>query len=85
MGNIPQGMEDDYLDYEVYHYDPEELPGMHEIENPIDFSNGGAVATQRMLQPNHWIEVDGNIYYFSWCYVEHDSIEPISGSSHSDL
>ena len=85
MGNIPQGIEDDYLDYEVYHYDPEGLPGMHEIANPIDFSNGGAVATQRMLQPNHWIEVDGNTYYFSWCYVEHDSIEPISGSSHSDL
>lgn len=85
FGGIPQGMDEDYLDYGVYHYDPEELPGMHEVENPIDFSNGGAVATQRMLQPSHWIEVDGEVYYFSQCYVENDSIEEISGCSHKDL
>lgn len=85
MGCIPQGMDEDYLDYGVYHYDPDGLPGMHEVENPIDFSSGGAVATQKMLQPSHWIEVDGETYYFSWCYAENDSIEEIVGSSHKDL
>jgi len=85
MGAIPQGIDDDYLDYGVYHYDPDGLPGMHEVENPIDFSGGGAVATQKMLQPSHWIEVDGETYYFPWCYVEDDSIEEIAGSSRKDL
>ena len=85
MGAIPHGMDDDYLDYEVYHYDPDSLPGMHEVENPIDFSGGGAVATKKMLQPAHWIEVDGETYYFSWCYVKDDSIEEIVGSSHKDI
>jgi len=85
MGAIPQGIDEDYLDYGVYHYDPEGLPGMHEVENPIDFSGGGAVATQKMLQPSHWIEVDSETYYFSWCYVENDSIVEIADSSHKDL
>ncbi len=85
MGALPLGMEDDYLNYEVYHYDPDGLPGMHEIESPIDFSGGRAVATKKMLSPSHWIEVDSDVYYFSWCYVESDSIEPIAGSSSKDL
>lgn len=85
MGTIPQGMDDNYLDYEVFHYDPEGLPGMHEVENPFEFNNGQPVATQRMLQPSHWLEIDGSTYYFSWSYVEEDDIEPIKGSSHSDL
>jgi len=85
MGDIPPGMDNDYLDDEVYHYNPDGLPGIHEVKNPIDFSDGRAVTTQRMLQPSHWIEVDGEIYYFSWCYVENGSLEPIDGSSRRDL
>lgn len=85
IGSIPLGIDDDYLDYGIYHYDPDGLPGMHEVANPIDFSGGKAIATQKMLQPSHWIEVDGETYYFSWCYVESDSIEPIVGSNHNDL
>lgn len=85
MGAVPQGMDVDYLDYEVYHYDPEGLPGMHQVEKPIDFSSGGAVATQRMLQPCRYIEVDGDTYYFPLCYIEEDSLEPIPGSSIKDL
>lgn len=85
MGMIPQGMEEDYLDYEVYHYDPDELPGIHEVKTPFDFIDGRVVASQKMLQPSYWIEVDGETYYFSWCYVEDDSIEEINGSSHKDI
>ncbi|WP_192456275.1 DUF6602 domain-containing protein [Musicola keenii] len=85
MGTIPQGMDDNYLDYEVFHYDPERLPGMHEVENPFELNNGQPVATQRMLQPSHCLEVDGSTYYFSWFYVEEDDIEPIKGSSRNDL
>lgn len=65
--------------------DPDGLPGIHEVENLVDFINGDAVPTQKMLQPNHWIEVDGETYYFSWCYVENDSTEEIADSSHKDL
>ncbi len=85
MGNIPPGMDEDYLDDEIYHYDPEGLPGIHEIGDPFHISNGRAVATQRMLQPSDFIEVDGERYYFPLCYREEDCIEPISGSSRQDL
>lgn len=77
VGQIPQGSDNAFLNFEMYHYDPDNLPGMHEVENLIDFSNGGAVATEKMLMPAHWIEVDGEVYNFSMSYIEPDCYEKV--------
>lgn len=85
IGEIPTGMDEDYLDYEVYHYDPDFLSGFHEVENPIDLSNGNARATCPMLVPAHWLEINGDTYYLSFYYIKNDDIEKIKSKSQSDL
>ncbi len=33
FGIVSKDMSDEYLDFQVHHYDPESLPGMHEVES----------------------------------------------------
>lgn len=85
LGQIPQGLSDERLDAEVYLYDPENLPGMHQVENPIIRTETGVSASQKMQMPSSYIEVDGEVYYYPQCYVSKDDIEDVPGALASDL
>lgn len=85
FGQLPVPLDEDELITKVYHYDPENLPGMHEVSNPIEKKEGRAYATERMLVPYHSIEVDHVIYVFAQCYLEDSDLEPIAGKTINDL
>lgn len=85
LGTVPEGMDDALLEYEVYHYDPDQLPGLHEVKNPILRTSTGVHPNGRLLMPSHWIEIDGEVYYFSWAYVSDNDIEKIPGKTGDDL
>lgn len=64
VGQLPLGLDEDYLDFEVYHYDPDYLVGVHEVETPFNTNNDGQViATCPMLVPCHYMEINGSTYY----------------------
>lgn len=85
FGSLPLGMDEEWQAYEVYLYDPEALPGFHQVENPIVRDGDRVHASGRLQMPSHWIEVDHEIYNFSWAYVTDGDIEPIEGRTKDDL
>lgn len=61
----------DELLSECYYYDPENLPGIHQVEEPYKIDeNGRPIRTSlRTNFPFSYIEIDGEIYYFPRTYV----------------
>jgi len=84
IGMIPVGMTNQ--DYECYFYDPENLPGLHEIEDPFHKNEFGHLSINVPCQiPPHYIEVDGEIYHFSSYYIQDEDIEEDPLHNYEDL
>lgn len=85
VGSVPVGVDDAWLEHEVYHYDPEGLPGLHQIQNPITKTATGVYVNGRLLLPAHWIEVDNELFFFPLAYVSESDTEKIEGRTTEDL
>jgi hypothetical protein len=87
FGVIPKGTTEDELNSECYYYDPENLPGMHEISQPPfkPEKNGRMVASCRMKVPSYYIVIDGEVYYFPEVYITDDDLSEVTGKSIDDL
>jgi len=77
LGQLPGGLDEQDLQQMAHFYDPENLPGFHEIAEPIDYTSGRPVTRVRMQIPPHWIEVNGEVYHFSSAYITADDLEDI--------
>ncbi|MGB3532771.1 MAG: DUF6602 domain-containing protein [Microcoleaceae cyanobacterium] len=84
-GSIPLGTNEDYLNDEVYLYDPDNLPGIHEVANFFESNEKGVFATQKMQMPFSYIEIDGEIYFIPEAYIEPGDIELIQGKTRGNI
>ncbi|MGO9604612.1 MAG: DUF6602 domain-containing protein [Candidatus Binataceae bacterium] len=64
FGSLPQGMENmANLDSEVYLYNPDNLPGLHEIgQNPIVMRGNAATLAAPTIANAHSLDIDGRHY-----------------------
>lgn len=85
IGQVPEGMEPSQLEFEVYLYNPENLKGIHEVENAVKMIDGRAIAAEGVMEPCHYIIVDNETYYIPWFYVKDDDLEKIPGRTVDDL
>ena len=85
IGQVVAGMDESSSRYEVYHYDPDNLPGLHEVSNAISVTSAGAHINRRLLVPAQWVEIDNEVFYFSSAYVTDGDLEKIEGRSVDDL
>lgn len=86
LGEIPDGLTKDKLDYQLYYYDPEHLPGIHEVEHPFKLDkNGNMYTTERMRCPNVIITIDGETYEFPYVYILPEDFSIIPGKRVDDL
>ena len=85
-GTIPYGLNPKELSNMVFFYDPENLPGFHEIANPVKITGKNTYEpTQRMKAPFVLIDIDGDMYYIPHSYIEPDDLSIIPGKSVDDL
>ena len=86
LGQIPEGLIQTDLEERLYYYNPESLPGFHEVENPIfEDEKGYYQITQRLSVPTITITIDGEPYVFSQAYVTSEDLNVIPGMSVDDL
>ena len=85
FGQIPADMDDEYLNQEVFHYDPNCLPGIHQVENSLDISDQGAFVTTEMLLPTCSLEINREIYIFPLSYINENDLEVVPGKMIKDL
>ena len=85
FGQIPMGFSERDLKQEVYLYNPDGLKGIHEVENPVTMHDGKAVAADGIVEPCHYIVVNGETYYVPWIYITSDDLEEIPGRTRGDL
>ena len=75
LGQFPVGTEaKDYAE-RAHLYDPDQLPGFHQVENPFVRENGRATARVRMQMPCWWILVNGVEYIFPSAYISEEDVE----------
>lgn len=87
FGQLPQGIEKmSNLEKPVYFYNPDNLLGMHEVENAITLNeNQQPVIDPRVGIPSSWLEIDDEIYYYSFSNIKDTDYEVIPGKKISDL
>jgi len=86
LGQIPRGFSREDLAAKCYHYDPENLPGMHEVQKPFKKDeNGRPVATCRMKIPSTFVIINEEVYYIPQCYFTAENITEVEGKTIKDL
>lgn len=85
FGQIPVGMDDSQLGFEVYLYNPDNLKGAHEVHKPYTMEHGRVVAAKEIMEPCHYITVNGETFYIPWAYVADSDMEVIPGKRRDDL
>jgi len=74
FGSIPPGyFTEDYLLSKCYYYDPENLPDIHQVNEPYKINEQGRpVWNKRLKAPSTYVEIDNEIYMFPTVYVWDD-------------
>jgi len=87
FGQLPQGIEKvENLDKKVYFYNPDNLLGMHEVENAITMGEDKKpIVDPRVGIPSASIEVDGESYHYCFNNVKQEDYEIIKGKTRKDL
>jgi len=86
-GSIPPGyFTEDYLLSKCYYYDPENLPGMHQVNEPYKMNEQGRpVWNKRLKTPSTYVEIDNEIYMFPIVYVWDDEANNLTEVVGKDL
>ena len=86
FGTIPHGMPKNQLDYLVYLYDPDNLPGLKLDQSFIKKDeNGYPVFQEKSIANAIYIIVDDEDYYIPMFYIQKDDFEIIRGKSKEDI
>jgi hypothetical protein len=77
FGKLPLGLDDKrILDRKVFLYNPDDLPGLHELgSNPFIAGEDGAHTTRPCLVPTHEIAIDGHSYVLCMASFAVDDFE----------
>ncbi len=73
-GQLPVGTAEGDHVRRIHFYDPEDLPGIHQVEKPFAVRADGT-PTVKTQSPNWWLEVDGEMYWFAQAYISTDDLE----------
>ena len=73
-GQLPVGASQDDHVQRIHFYDPEELPGIHQVAKPFAVGADGTPRV-RTQSPNWWLEIDGETYWFAQAYMSADDFE----------
>ena len=86
-GSIPPGyFTEDYLLSKCYYYDPENLPGIHQVNEPYKINEQGRpVWNKRLKTPSTYVEIDNEIYMFPEVYVWDDEANNLTEFVGKDL
>lgn len=68
IGGLPQGLDEQSLKEELYYYDPDSLPGLHEVSFVKD-EQGRVTTNEISRMPNCFITINGETYDFPHAYV----------------
>jgi len=87
FGELPQGIEKtSNLDKLVYFYNPDNLLGMHEVENAIKMNEKNEpVIDSRVGIPNSYLVIDGEVYNYCFVNIKEGDYEAIPGRKIEDL
>ena len=86
FGQIPVGTTENYLNQMVYLYNPDNLLGIHEVEDAITIDDKGKPVTKAgLIMPCGFVTVDDETYYYPYHYLTEDDSEPIPGRTFKDL
>ncbi|SFI42672.1 hypothetical protein SAMN05192551_1216 [Tindallia magadiensis] len=86
FGRIPDGLGEEELKVPIYYYDPDNLPGLHQVEVPFSRDDKGQfTTTSRMRIPNCVITIDGEPYEFPQAYIEPEDLTIIPGKTPDEL
>lgn len=86
FGEIPHGSRKEFLKKLIYFYNPDDLPGIHQVENAITIDEkGNAVTKERLISPSGFITIDKEVYYYPFAYVTESDYEEIQEKKLSDL
>lgn len=86
FGSIPFGVTESFLNSLNYFYDPENLPGIHELENPFETDEQGHYrTTKRSSSPSTFIIIDDETYYMPQAYLEEEDLEENTTKIDQDL
>ncbi|HLO50476.1 MAG TPA: DUF6602 domain-containing protein, partial [Kamptonema sp.] len=87
FGSIPPGcFTEDYLLSKCYYYDPENLPGIHQVNEPYKINEQGRpYFNQRMSSPSTYVEIDSETYMFPTVYVWDDEANNLTEVVGKDL
>lgn len=73
-GQLPVGTGQDDHVRRIHFYDPEELPGTHQVEKPFA-AHADGTRMVRTQSPSWWLEVDGETYWFAQAYMSTEDFE----------
>jgi len=86
FGQLPHGMEEYDLNYQVYFYNPNNLLGLHEVDNAISVGeNNRPVINPKVGIPSYYLVIDNETYYFSFSDITDEDYEVIPGKKVEDL
>jgi hypothetical protein len=86
FGQIPQGMPEMDLTQKVYLYNPDNLLGIHEVEDALNFDDKTKPTIKEgLLTPCGYITVDDEVYYYPYHYLTDNDSEPIENRTFDDL
>ncbi|WP_349361965.1 DUF6602 domain-containing protein [Paenibacillus sp. RC343] len=85
FGMVPEGLEERDVAYKVYYYDPDDLPGYHEVENPIIKDGDDYILSNKLKIPSQTISIDGESFIFPTAYITSKDMQVIEGVTSQDL
>ena len=85
FGHVHLELDERYLRQKVFLYNPDGLKGIHEVEEPFTIQDGQPVAADSIMEPCHYIVVNGETYYIPAAYIAKDDLERVPGRTKEDL
>ncbi|ODV56329.1 MULTISPECIES: DUF6602 domain-containing protein [Lysinibacillus] len=85
LGGLPENTNIEDFNHQIYYYDPDNLPGLHEVENPIVMLEKGCVTSEKLKVPSHTITINGERFTFPMAYLSEEDFEVQIGKCINDL
>ncbi|MCY4375158.1 MAG: hypothetical protein OXC31_15475 [Spirochaetaceae bacterium] len=85
FGQIPVGLDKHDLQERVFLYNPGGLKGIQDVDNALALNAGKAVVADGVMEPCHYIVVDGEAYYIPGSYIAESELEKVPGRTANDL